>query len=186
MGSTRHFSTDVLNRLGKSQDAFAAEHAAQQLDQHPEETLHILGYLGKVPVPENVVEGIGAYAASDAGAVYPFQQYEILDWLSRRDALPIASVMHMARRFAIESNTPHQYLRSVSRRLLGKFGTPADLERLRATYQSLSDEIEQCEVLRNLYRMETNQRNSFAGRWNDASEFHRRTVRLVRSGAPLA
>jgi hypothetical protein len=172
----------VLNRLGKAQDAFAADHAVQLLDPHPEETSSILRYLAQVGVADGVIAWLSAYVTSVPASVYPYQQYEILDWLAQRDSAPSDEAMLMARRFALEGGTAHQYLRSVARRLIGKFGTSADLERLRATYHDLSDEIEQCDVLRNLYRMEASQRNAFAGRWSGASEFHRRAIQLLRTG----
>jgi len=73
----------LLRRLGSQKDDFGVAACAKLLDTHPEHTPSIMRYLQDLSAPderEPVVEGA---LMSRTSAIYPYQRYLLLDWLSR-------------------------------------------------------------------------------------------------------
>ena len=83
---------------------------------------------------------------------------------------------------AFDKSQP-KYLKVVSRKLVGEFGTSADLERLESLYSELDDEIEKCDIICCLKNMELTRRNSFLGRVQHDGKLVQIASNLVRSGA---
>jgi hypothetical protein len=169
----------LLGRMGKAQIEFASQHCLTLLGTHPEETRAICGYL----------ERIGRISASDDAivtflespdAIYPYQIYQIIEWRLKDHNPPADGFLRIVRDMAFDDSQPY-YLRSVCRKFLGEFGTSADVERLEHLYSNARDELEQCELLCCLMRMEKRRRNSFLGRYEQDSPLHRRTVAFIKA-----
>ena len=172
----------LLSRMGKAKDEYASRHCLSLLGIHPEETRPICKYLeqvGRISTSDNViVEFLGS-----AYAVYPYQICQLVEWRLIDNTPPIHGLLEIVRHKAFNDAEPY-YLRSICRKFLGQFGTAADLERLEHSYLVARDDLEQCETLCNLMRMEKRRRNTFLGRFEQDSPLHRRTVAYVKAGCP--
>ena len=89
-------------------------------------------------------------------------------------------IVAIARQMAFDPTRP-RYLRTVCRALLGKYGQPADLERLLNSYDEIADPSEKVEVICSLYRLEKGRRNSFLARAERDGEMNLRAARWVRT-----
>lgn len=168
----------LLKRLGKAKDNFAITDCITLIEKHPEETRNILSYFSSAEVVADVTEPIVHFLDSD-NAVYQYQVYEIMEWFSTASDPLGESVVRVARRFAFDRSQP-LYLRCVCRKILGDFGSAADLELLQASYSDASSELERSEILCSLERMERGRRNAFLGRVRNGSDMVSRAVMFVR------
>jgi len=172
----------LLNRMGKAKDDYASQHCLSLLDKHPEETRAVCKYLEQVGRISASDDAIVTFLRS-SDAVYPYQIYQLIELRLIDCTPPIQGLLEIVRYLAFNDSQPY-YLRSVCRKFLGHFGTAADLERLEHTYLIARDELEQCDILCSLFRMEKRRRNSFLGRYEHDSPLHERTVRYVKAGCP--
>jgi len=169
----------LLVRMGKAGDGFASDHCLTLLGKHPEETRAICAYLERI-------ERIGASDDAIVGflespdAIYPYQICQLVEWRLKDSALPTEEFLRIIRQAAFDDSRPY-YLRSVCRKFLGEFGTSADVERLEHLYSNARDELEQCEILCSLKRMEKRRRNTFLGRYEMDSPLHQRAVAFVKA-----
>jgi hypothetical protein len=169
----------LLRRLGAQRDRFAVDHCKGLIEKHPEETDPILEYLAaSLAVAEVEPDLIGFLNSADA--VYPYQNYQIFAWIADCGHRPSTGLLEIIRRFAFDRGQP-PYVRSVCRKLLGEYGSPADLERLEADYADARNALEQSEIICSLRHMETGRRNAFFRRAEGDGFLNRNAVRLVRS-----
>lgn len=168
----------LINRLGSSRDAHAQNYCLAALKSHPEETSVILNYFRMIDAIKTIELSIIKYMASQ-DAVYSYQTYQILEWFSDYCKELSGELLSFSRRIAFDRSEP-KYLRSVSRRLIAKHGTTADLERLEHIYSEIDDEFEKCEIIYFLKRMERSKRNTILSRASHDGELIRRSVELVR------
>ncbi|RKU11439.1 hypothetical protein C6502_08710 [Candidatus Poribacteria bacterium] len=171
----------LLNRLGKSKSDIAVAYCLDLLKTHPEETTHTLKYFQSIDVIDQIENLVVEFLQSEH-AVYPYQHYQILEWFSEYAQNPSEDLLEIARRMAFDNSHP-KYLRVVSRKLVGEFGTSADLERLESLYSELDDEIEKCDIICCLKKMELSRRNSFLGRAQHDGKLVQIASNLVKSGA---
>ena len=171
----------LLKRLGKSKSGIAVAYCLDLLKTHPEETADILKYFQSIDVIEQIENLVVEFLRSEH-AVYPYQDYQILEWFSEYPENPSEDLLAIARRMAF-ANSPPKYLRVVSRKLVGEFGTSADLERLESLYSELDDEIEQCNIICCLKNMEPIRRNSFLGTVQHDGKLVQIASNLVKNGA---
>lgn len=171
----------LINRLGKSKDDIAVDYCLNLLTTRPEETDWILKYFQSIGVINQIEDSVVGFLRS-VDAVYLYQNYQILEWFSEYNQKPSKDLLEIARRMAFDNSYP-KYLRVVSRKLVGKFGTSADLERLESLYSELDDEIEKCNIICCLKNMELTRRNSFLGRAQHDGKLVRIAAKLVKSGA---
>ena len=185
----------LINRLGKSKDDIAVDYCLKLLTTRPEETDWILKYLQSIlkrlqstdEDPQSI-DAINQIENSVVGflqsvhAVYPYQNYQILEWFGEYTQKPSEDLLEIARRMAFDKSQP-KYLKVVSRKLVGEFGTIADLERLEWLYSELDDEIEKSNIVCCLKNMELSRRNSFLGRAQHDGKLVQIASNLVRSGA---
>jgi len=170
----------LLNRLGKHKDKFAVEHCMTLLEKHPEETRTILDYLSRtvelVEIEDSLIEFLNSQ-----DAIYPYQNYQIIEYVSSNPAKPSEALMAISRRLGFDNSQP-PYLRSFCRKILGDFGSIGDLERLQDSYSEARNSLEQSEIICSLKRMETGRRNTFLARAEHDGELNRRSSIIVKSG----
>lgn len=171
----------LLNQLGKSKNDSAVAYCLKLLKTRPEETKYILKYLQSIDVI-NQIEDLVVEFLRSAHAVYPYQNYQILEWFGEHNQKPSEDLLEIARQMAFDKSQP-KYLKVVSRRLVGEFGTSADLERLESLYSELDDEIEKCDIICCLKNMELIRRNSFLTQAKHDGKLVQIASNLVRSGA---
>jgi hypothetical protein len=169
----------LINRLGKKGDDTFVDHAISLLPKQPQETQTILKYIANVGEVEEKTEQFITFMESH-DAVYPYQQYEIIEWYNEyEDYKAPSNLVQFVRILLYDKATPG-YLRTVCRYFLAKHGTSADLELFMNQYPDISDPQEQCEIICSLSRLEPSRRNSFLGRCQSDGEFHRRAAKLAR------
>lgn len=161
----------LINRLVQDKQSFALHYVLSLLVSHPEETKYILKYSKSLDdfdievfnEDKVFLDNVIKFLCSD-DAIYDFQNFEILRWLSSNLSHPIDSrLLKLVREFSFDRNKPY-YLRSISKSILGRFGNSADLEKLEESYSETTDEIERAELLCCLTRLEKTRRNSLLGR----------------------
>jgi hypothetical protein len=167
-----------VKRLGASKDRFALEHCKTLLERHPEETDYVLGYLAAVEAVDDVQPHLIAYINSKE-AVYPYQVYLIIEWLTAATKDPGMPLLKAVRARAFDGNLP-SYLRCACRAFLAIHGSAADLERLQHAYDTASAS-EQADVICCLRRMEKNRRNAFIARAAEDGYWNARAARWVKS-----
>jgi len=169
----------LLGRLGRQADKFAVEHCKTLFEKHPEENLTILKYFEAADSLEDVEDTLVLFLNS-ADAVYPYQIYQILEWLNRVSDHPSDDLIGFARRATFEPASL-SYVRAVAREFIALHGTAADLERLEHSYADAQGSLEQSEVICSLRRMELNRRNAFLRRAEGDGELNLRAARLTRA-----
>ena len=152
-----------------------------RLKTRPEETEHILKYLQSIGAIHQIEDSVVEFLQS-AHAVYLYQNYQILEWFSEHIQNPSTDLLGIARQMAFDNSQP-KYLKTVSRKLVGEFGTNADFERLESLYSELDDEIEKCDIICCLKNMELSRRNSFFARAQHDGNLIQIASNLVKSGA---
>ena len=152
----------LLNRLGVMKDKFGLEYCIDALIHHPEETEVILKYFKNIEVIQELEPQLVDFLISDQ-SIYPYQQYQILEWFNKNLTEVSEQLLTLARQNTFNrSNT--KYVTSISRIMLGNFGSNADLERIEYAYSETDNIWEKCEIIYALKRMETSRRNSFYSR----------------------
>jgi hypothetical protein len=169
----------LLNRLGKRKDKFALEYCKQLFDKHPEITDIILGYFEMCGVYPDVEGAIIEFLNSDE-AVYPYQIYQIIEWISELPFEPSEKLIEIARRLAFDDSQPY-YLRFICMKIIGDYGTFADLERLEDSYNRARNSLEQSIIMCCLRRMEKGRRNAFLGRAEKDGDLNKRAAQFVKS-----
>jgi hypothetical protein len=170
----------LINKLGKEEDAFAADNCVTLFASHPEETKYVCRYLERVGRVAAFDSELVAFLTSE-DAIYPYQIYQLIEWRLSDSVTPLAELTAFVRRLAFDGARP-SYLRAVCRQFLGEFGSRSDLARLESEYAQVRGGLEQCEVLCSLRRMETSRRNAFIGRYADDGWLHNRAVAIIRGG----
>ena len=171
----------LLNRLGKSKNDIAVAYCLKLLKTHPEETKYILKYFQSIGAINQIEDSVVEFLRS-VHAVYSYQNYQILEWFSEHIQKPSEALLEIAHRMAFDKSQP-KYLKVVSRKLVGEFGTSADLERLESLYSELDDEMEKSNIICCLKNMELIRRNSFLGRAQHDGKLVQIASNLVKSGA---
>ena len=171
----------LLNQLGKSKNDSAVAYCLKLLKTRPEETKYILRYLQSIDVVNQIEDSVVEFLRS-IHAVYPYQNYQILEWFGEHNQKPSEDLLEIARQVAFDKSQP-KYLKVVSRKLVGEFGTSADLERLESLYSELDDEIEKCDIICSLKNMEPIRRNSFLEGAQHDGKLVQIASNLVKSGA---
>jgi hypothetical protein len=168
----------LLNRLGRQRDRFAVEHCLALFEKHPEETQHILRYFRATDAVCEVELVLISFLNSP-DALYPYQNFQIIEWFSEIDHTPSEGFIAIIRRLAFDSSQP-SYLRSVCRKIIGDYGSTADLERLESDYPEARNSLEQSEIICCLRRMEVGRRNAFLRRAEGDGFLNRNAARLIR------
>lgn len=170
----------IIGQLGRAKDGFALEHSISLLIEHPEETASILGYVARA---ERVVESDPALLAQllAADSIYPYQHYQYLLWRLAQMPQPSEEVLKYAREVCSAPRSP-AYLISAARLLLGKFGSPSDLEQLKSQYGAAESDAARTDIVCALHRMEQGQRNGFYGQVVNDGPMQAIAVQLAKTG----
>lgn len=170
----------LLNRLGSAGDTFALDNALEQLGRHPEENDTIADYAKSVAAVQRFEDKY--LTLRDQGLLpYDYQLYQVFRWRLRCEEKPGDPLMRMARSVAFDP-IGTSYVRAVARAILGRWGEPADLERLQSAYPDAQSDEERTEIIYALSRMEKSRRNAFLGHAAGDGELPSRAVRAVRGG----
>lgn len=169
----------LLNRLAAGKSQYAVNHCLSLLGSHPEETEAILDYIGAVTEFRDVESAIIRFLKSPEARLYSYQTYQIFEWLSDLETTPSNQLLAIVRKLAFDVAS-EPYVRSISMKLLGDFGTHTDLDRLENYYSNARNPFEQCDVICALRRMELVRRNSFLGRAQNDNDWTRRAAAYVR------
>jgi hypothetical protein len=170
----------LLRRLGSARDAHALNTAISYLSRQPEETDTVLDYARAVGAVDRVEAEYTAMAA-DGRTPYAYQTYQVLRWRLTVSEEPTANYLRWVRTQAFEPVSLWA-IRSSARATIGRWGTPADLERLQAAYPAAESDLERAELVCCVARMEVGRRNGFLGHVGGDGELSSRAARLVRSG----
>jgi hypothetical protein len=169
----------LLNRLGKAGDDFAVAYCLSLLPRRPEETEAVLKYLERIKQVPACDDAMAEFLSS-AESLYAYQKYQIADWRLQNSAPCSEKLLGVFKHLAFDNTLP-AYLIASCRAILGRFGTAADLERLQSFYSNARGELEQCEIICCLGRMEANRRNTFLARVKQDSALHIRAVNFAKA-----
>lgn len=170
----------LINRLRASRNDIAVDYCLKLLKIRPEETKWVLKYFQSVGIANQIQDSVVDFLRSEH-AVYPYQNYQILECFGEHNQRPSEDLLEIARQVAFDKSQP-KYLKVVSRKLVGKFGTSADLERLESLYSESDDEIEKCDIICCLKNMELIRRNSFLGKVQHDGKLVQIASKLVKNG----
>ena len=170
----------LLNRLAAGNSKFAVKYCLTLLRDHPEETDVILDYLGKVSDFSELDSKITIFLRSSFAELYPYQIYQILEWLSDLQVPLSNRLLSIVRKLAFEAGSV-PYVRAVCIKLLGDLGTSTDLQGLETYYSKARNALEQADVICALRRLENVRRNAFLGRVQNDSEWARRAAIYIKS-----
>lgn len=168
----------VINRMGHQGNRFALEHCLSLLRTNPEETDYVLKYLTRINYLGEEADKEVSDLLSSAEAVYSYQKYQILGWIYWSFNKISDELLAIIRAIASNHNEPN-YVRSWAVELLARYGTNADLEGLRASYEHAGSSLEESEIIYGIRRMELNRRNEFYGRVRTSGDLHNRAVQLA-------
>ena len=170
----------LLGQLGRARDPFAAPHCIRVLADHPEEMEKVLTYLGNTAaLAEHEAALLGILKSADA--IYPYQHYQYLHWRVKQAQLPAEPTLKYARDIVASQRSPG-YLVAAARLFLGRFGSDADLEQIRASYAGAEADGARVDIVCSLYRMEPMQRNSFLGTVKNDGLMVARAAAAVKEG----
>ncbi|RZK04112.1 MAG: RNA-directed DNA polymerase [Flavobacterium sp.] len=176
----------LINNLTKYKQPFAVNHCLSLLEEHPEETEHILKYCTSIDATSilgqrlnYVCEQLLNFINSRA-AIYDYQNFQILSWLREYSEFCVSGLLTTCRKIAFDNNKPYYY-RFVARDILGREGNSADLEKLEDYISLIHSEIEKAELLFCLRRIEKSRRNAFFGRVASEGPRLKMTVEYIKS-----
>jgi hypothetical protein len=170
----------LLNKLGADGDDLAASHCLTLLATHPEETKVICKYLHRIGHISCFDDQLADYFESPENS-YCYQAYQLIEWRLLDPESPTLRLFNVVRRWAFDPSKP-AYLRSVCRKLVGRHGDKTDLDTLACAYEHAMGDLEQCELLCCIQRMEPKNRNSLLSRCEHDGFLHQRAVRFVKEG----
>lgn len=176
----------LVKRLGIAGSSHAVENCFGFLESHPEETDAILKYFSRLGDPEQFVARLCEFLVDNDRCVYPYQRYEILDWLLRCEETEVVSdeVLGRLREWALPGDSRYPYLRRAARIALGVFGGEADLELLFDLYPQAEGDAQQLEIMTSLFRLERQRRNGFLSRAADDNDWNRLAAPIIRRVEP--
>lgn len=169
----------LLGGLAKANSRAAVDFSISLLASRPEETPYILNHLKQLGIGSEFDAQVNGFLLSSS-AVYPYQVYQVGEWVLNRVEPPAGELTDTLRRLAWEPATP-SYLRATCKAILGKWGDPADLERLWESYSDTGMDAERATTVIALGRLERGRRNAFYSAIERRSSLEYRAARLARS-----
>lgn len=167
----------LLTRLGAASSACARDYCVGLLGLKPEETEYILKYLGRIGLTEIDQNRIIAYLNSPE-AIYEYQIFQILRHFYQHD-FNLEEILQFCRSI-MHNGEFAPWVKHYAIALLGKGGSPADLEQLEAFYQESSDSLQRATLICSSCQMERDRRNAFLGRVRDDGWLEEKAARWVR------
>lgn len=148
----------LLNKLGNASNDIATSYCLDLLERHPEETPHILKYLGKQGNVASFFPPLIAFMNSE-NAIYDYQNFLIIEWLSGKEC-GLETFKTKLRVTGFDNNRP-PYYRAKAKQALGEIGDHADLMRIRDSLLDVHNTNEREAVVCSLLRLENSVKNSF-------------------------
>ena len=168
----------LLRRMAKAGSDHAIPHVLSYLVSMPQETGDILRYLGDIGKTKECEERLLSLLTNDL-AIYPYQHYQFIQWWLSEGVCPNEKFIRWVRGEFFERSIP-PYLASVCAEFLGRFGSPADIERIEARLEDPISDLKRAELICAVRRLESGRRNSILGRFAGQGFLTSRAVELVR------
>lgn len=168
----------LMNRLKFNKDKFAVDHVISLLKARPEETQYIFNYLKAVDALSIVESTVVAFIKSP-DSVYNYQVYLILEAYDNTDLTLSVKLLSLIRNKLFKQNIPI-YLRTICRKILSERGSLADVNSIKSSYSTTSDELEKCEIIFSIIRLEKQVRNSFLSQVSQDSDLIKRASQIVK------
>jgi hypothetical protein len=118
--------TRLLSWYYKMEEVTLLNQCSTRLAKNPEFTVALLRHYGSFNI--DISKSLMKFLTS-GNAIYPYQNYAIIRWLSSNYKTYNPLLVEMIRQFAWNENEPY-YLRSAARHYIYHFGTNNDRERL--------------------------------------------------------
>jgi hypothetical protein len=163
----------LLTRLAATGSRIAADYCVSILSKRPEETEHVLRYLGKIERVDQDDQRVFDYLDTPE-ALYDHQIFLILrHYLEQRRFFPrlVTYCRSIVRDARISS-----YVKAYAMAILGEAGEDADFEFSEAQYALSPDEVQRGTIICSCHRMEPRRRNEFYGRARNDGTIERRAV----------
>jgi hypothetical protein len=167
----------LLARLAKVNSRVAVLYCLDILQGRPEETDHVLQYLGTIGVTEIERAVIVEYTASP-DAIYDYQLYRIVRWFFELK-LNDSELLALCRGWASDQNR-EPWLRSYAFAYVGQFGTSADLGQLEEAYPEATSDLERADRVAAVSRLEKGRRNAFYARVGGHGKLVQRAVNVAK------
>jgi retron-type reverse transcriptase len=171
----------LLTRLGATGSRIAVDYCIAILSKRPEETEHILRYVGKVESAPRDDDRIFAYLETP-DALYSYQVFLVLRHYFERQSYPNGLITY-CRKALRDPNMP-AYVKAFATAILGEGGEDADLEFIEAQYALGADEVQRATIICSCHRMEAGRRNAFFGRARNDGNIEQRAVTWARGREP--
>lgn len=176
----------LMNRLIQELDGSFLDYCLSLLERHPEETSYILKYSRSFD--EFDIDILGHLKSmqtyllnflNSEEAVYNYQNYKILLWFEDNIDTVEDKILIICRHYAFDNNRPY-YLRSIARRILGRFGNIADFEKLEDQLSHISSDMERAELLCCLSKLEKGKRNAILGKYSKDGPFTEMAIPFIK------
>jgi len=168
----------LLKRLGGIKDKFAVNYCKNIFTAQPQETHTILKYFENVDGYDLVEDEIVSFLSSK-NCIYHYQNYQIIEWICRLSIQPSTKLILLVRNFLWGDFKKPLYLRSVCWQFMDKYGSKYDLERAKNSYHLASNQVEQCDIICAINRLDGTSKNDFFRRINMQSDMHSRAVKYA-------
>lgn len=153
----------LLRRLGSQVDDFGVDECRRRLGTHPEHSPSIARYFQDLGIPDRLESLVSEVLADRSSAIYPYQRFLLLDWLSRNVEQLSEPTLDVVRQLAFRPESP-SYVQAVACELLGRFGVDSDLDEIEARFKSTSESLRRAQLLCCLRGLEKSRRNGLAAR----------------------
>ncbi len=135
--------TRVLSWYYKMEEVTLLNQCSKRLAKNPEFTVALLRHYSSFHI--DISKSLMKFLTS-GNAIYPYQNYAIIKWLSENYQTHNALLIEMIRQFAWNDNEPY-YLRSAARHYIYQYGNNSDKERMTWQVKSAASELEKEDLL---------------------------------------
>lgn len=142
----------LLSWYYKLEEVTMVNQCSTRLAKNPEFTVALLRHYGRFNI--DISKSLLKFLTS-GNAIYPYQNYAIIKWLSSNYQTHNPLLVELIRQFAWNENEPY-YLRSAARHYIYHFGTNNDRERLIRQVKLTQSELEKEDLLSMLSSRNTN------------------------------
>lgn len=135
--------TRLLTMYYKLEEMTLLNECSKRLAKNPEFTVALLKHYASFNI--DISRSLMKFLTS-GNAIYPYQNYAIIKWLSSNYQTHNPLLIEMIRQFAWNDNEPY-YLRSAARHYIYSFGNDNDRERLIRLVKQTNSELEKEDIL---------------------------------------
>lgn len=135
--------TRVLSWYYKMEEVTLLNQCSKRLAKNPEFTVALLRHYASFHI--DISKSLMKFLTS-GNAIYPYQNYAIIKWLSENYQTHNPLLIEMIRQFAWNDNEPY-YLRSAARHYIYQYGNNKDKERISWQVKSAATQLEKQDLL---------------------------------------